>query len=100
MKKSYEHTTVERRIRSAVKQMPCRWSTVRETANRVGIRDEEPAPIDLADMATYLETLKADLEQIIDQHRAEEQRLGQQLGQLQSDLAAFRRVLGIIPNRA
>jgi len=88
--KRYEHTEAERRIRRALSNMPYGVS-VSAHAAKVGFRHNEPAPIELDDVAAYLEALA---ETLMDAARriADERASVQQIS---DDFAAFRRLIGV-----
>lgn len=87
----YQHTPEESRIRAALSTMPFGGlEDVSRYALRVGFRDGTPAPIDLDDVAAYLEALAELLGGIASKNADRKQRLEQ----LEADVAAVRRVFG------
>lgn len=91
-KKPYKHTEAERRIKVAIASMPGggAYERIRAAGIRVGSRYTLSAPIELEDVATYLEALlEVRIEQV-----AEIDRDRKRLAQLESDLAAVARIFG------
>lgn len=91
MTSRYEHTPDERRIRRAMGDMPSLCDAVRQADRRVGFRPGiVPVPIEIGDVAAYLEALAGALQAELRDHEAQRR----ELAALRSDLAAVRRVLG------
>jgi len=90
----YQHTPAETRIRAALSQMPYGGlSTVSTASHRVGFRDGVPIPIDLDDVAAYLEALAGELKPIGDDNH----QLQIEHRRLLGDIEAVRRVFGLTP---
>jgi hypothetical protein len=93
----YVHTVDESRILSTLERFE-RMShgviqDLRDTRNRIGFREGHPAPIDLADVAMYLDMLVVRIEKTV----REAHREAVELDRLRNDVAAVRRVLGVAP---
>jgi hypothetical protein len=95
MSKRYQHTHDEMRIRGALGSMPYGGGiqALRDASSRVGFRDGVPVPVELSDVASYLEVMVARLEAIA----AENDVAMTELCQYRDDVAAVRRVFGIKP---
>ncbi len=95
MSRRYQHTHDEARIRAALGSMPYGGGiqSLRDASSRVGFRDGFPAPVELGDVATYLETMVVRLDEIAKESSANLD----ELRGLRADIAAVRRVFGAEP---
>lgn len=92
----YKITHPEARIRHTLGQMPYgALERIRQLSARVGMRDGNPAPIDLEDVAAYLEGLGELLHEVVAARNAEQD----ELRRLKDDIAAVRRVFGLSGSR-
>lgn len=90
----YRHTQAEVRIRRAMGAMPYGGLVQAHRApDRVGFRDGMPAPMELDDIAGYLEALVETIKGVATMHDAKERRLNE----LEHDIAAVRRIFGPKP---
>lgn len=91
----YKHTRDEARVRAAISSMPYGGlEPIRAAASKVGFPGHPhgaPEPITLGSVADYLEALRDALARVVGEQQVRDERLRQ----LEADVAAVRRLLGI-----